>query len=146
MWICPECNTNVNDENLSCEVCGAARKPLRYDSTLFSSLEEPVIVPATGATQNAFRRDLACVLVRGFGLYLVIQALFSVPEIIWSIFAVSEFANRFSVEVNTSSGLRSPFNSVLAALIAKNVLMLVGGLFFLTSDLMIRLLARPAKS
>lgn len=79
MWICPECNTNVNDENLSCEVCGAARKPLRYDSTLFSSLEEPV-------------------------------------------------------------------NSVLAALIAKNVLMLVGGLFFLTSDLMIRLLARPAKS
>jgi hypothetical protein len=89
--------------------------------------------------------DTISLLVRGFGLYLVIQALFAVPEIFWSIFAVSEFAKQISVEVNTSSGLRSPFNSVLAALIAKNMLMFAGGLFLLTNNLMIRLLARPAK-
>lgn len=58
MWTCPECDTNVNDESLSCEVCGA-RKPLGHDQTLFSSPDEPVIAPATGAAQNGFRHDLA---------------------------------------------------------------------------------------
>lgn len=88
MWTCPECNANVNDENVFCEVCGASRKASqRHDQTLFSSLGEPSeSVPA-----NGLRRDLTCVLVRGFGLYLVIEALTSLPNVIASILAASEF-------------------------------------------------------
>jgi hypothetical protein len=141
MWICPECNTSVNDENVSCEVCGATRKaPPRHDSTLFSSGSESL----KSRPVNGLRNDLACVVVRGFGLYLVVEALLSAPNSIATIVAANEFG-KVSLNVDAISGTGT-FSSLLVALFARNVLMFFGGLFFLFSDLMVRLLARPTKS
>jgi hypothetical protein len=141
MWTCPECNTNVNDENVFCEVCGATREaPRRPDSTLFSENESLKNTPISG-----IRNDLACVVVRGFGLYLVVEALLSLPNSVAGVIAANELVSKSSLNVDATSATGT-FSSLLMGLLARNALMFVGGLFLLFSDLIVRLLARPTKS
>lgn len=140
MWTCPECNTKVNDENVFCEVCGATQEaPRRHDSTSFSENESLKNTPISG-----IQNDLACVVVRGFGLYLVVEALLALPNSVAGIVAANEMGkSSLNVDATSATGTLS---SLLIGLLARNALMFAGGLFLLFSDLIVRLLARPTRS
>jgi hypothetical protein len=118
MWTCPECDSKVSEQNISCDVCGGRR----YSNA-----------------QSGIRHDLACLLVRGLGLLLLIWVLLGLPNTI----AVMATASQVEAASQSSAGSLGPVG--MAALFS-NVVMFFVGVYLLSNDVLIRVLTRPIRS
>jgi len=140
MWTYPECNTRVEDDQPRCVVCGAPPQlGERHDQTLFSSFPE-----AKDVTAKGFRYDLACVVVRAFGLYLLVDASMQLPNVFAGIVSAAQFTNKMDLHAD-AGGVTGTFTAILIALAVTTISKLACGAFLLMSDVVIRILARPIR-
>ena len=139
MWICPECDSKVDDDQSQCNVCGTSRREERHAQAPSS------ILNASNQSQrpNGWRQDLACVFVRGFGLYLIVQAFLELPNVITSFAAASEFTKQ---TLNIGSSGTGMFRPLVVGLAVGTAAKLVCGIFLLTKDVVIQFLARAIRS
>jgi hypothetical protein len=112
MWKCSTCGEQIDDDRYEfCWKCGSKRDSSLtggeelnegyYNTPRFISFKEPIIESSKhGAVERntamMSKQDISWLIIRGLGLYLLLEAFMLVPDLLSGIYASYTYSNLLS--------------------------------------------------